>query len=64
LKTISTYAAGLFFLVFAVVHLIRIVQGWEVSFGGTFVPMAVSYVALPVSAALAYGLLKSNKKKE
>jgi hypothetical protein len=64
MKQISTLVAGLFFLVFAVIHLLRIVRGWEISIGGTFVPLEVSFVALPVSAALAYGLLKREKKKE
>lgn len=61
---LATKVAALFFALFAVVHVVRIVQGWEVNIGGTFVPLAVSYVAAPVSALLAIGLWKACKKKE
>ena len=64
MKTLSIYVAGLFFACFAAVHLIRFIQGWAVSIGGTEIPMGASYVALLVSVALAYGLLKGEKKPE
>lgn len=48
--------AALFFAAFAVVHVIRVVQGWDVAAGGTSIPMWVSYVATVVSGVLAVGL--------
>ena len=45
--------SGTLFLIFAVVHLLRLFSGWEVVFNGAIVPMNVSYVALVVSGLLA-----------
>jgi len=64
MKSLSIKFSGLFFAVFAVVHVLRVLKTWEVMIGGTVVPMAVSYVAIPVSAILAYSLLKGEKKKD
>jgi hypothetical protein len=45
--------SAIIFALVAVVHLVRIVQGWQVQLGDTGVAMSVSWVALIVSAALA-----------
>ena len=55
--------AALFFVAFAVVHLIRIFQGWEAAVGGTAIPMWVSYVAVAVCGLLAYGVWREAGKK-
>jgi len=62
MKPLSRLAA-LFFAAFAVVHLIRIVQGWEAVVGGTTIPMWVSYVAVAVCGLLAYGIWREAGKK-
>jgi hypothetical protein len=41
------------FAVVAIVHLVRIVQGWQVQLGDLGVAMSVSWAGLAVSAALA-----------
>ena len=64
MKSLSIKFSGLFFAVFGVVHVLRVLKTWEVQIGGNVVPMAVSYVAIPVCAILAYSLLKSEKKKD
>ena len=42
------------FSIVGVVHLLRIVRGWEIAIGGWTVPMWVSWLGLIVSAVLAY----------
>jgi hypothetical protein len=51
---------GLVFLIVFVLHALRLFKGWEVSVGGTMLPMAVSYVGLVVAGCLAYYGLKAN----
>lgn len=43
----------LIFALVAVIHVIRLVQGWHVQVGSSDVPMSVSWVGLVVSGALA-----------
>jgi hypothetical protein len=45
--------SAIIFAVVAVVHLVRIVQGWQIQLGDLGVAMSVSWAALVVSAALA-----------
>jgi hypothetical protein len=45
--------AAIIFALVAIVHLVRIVQGWQVQLGDVGVAMSVSWAALVVSAALA-----------
>ena len=45
--------SAIIFALVAIVHLVRIVQGWQVQLGDTGVAMSVPWVALIVSAALA-----------
>ena len=42
------------FLVVAIMHLLRIIFGWQVEIGGLSIPFWVSWLALPVAGALAY----------
>jgi len=42
------------FLVMAIVHLLRIILGWQVEIGGLSIPLWVSWLALFVTGALAY----------
>ena len=52
-KTYMTVTATLF-LVVAIMHLLRIIFGWQVEIGGLSIPFWVSWLALPVAGALAY----------
>jgi uncharacterized membrane protein len=47
-------SAGLIFLLIAVLHLLRLVFGWEAVFEGWNVPQWLSVVALIVAGYLAY----------
>jgi len=47
-------AATIVFSIVALLHLARILAGWDVSIGGWAVPLWVSWVALLVSGFLAY----------
>jgi hypothetical protein len=42
------------FLAVGIIHLLRIVFAWHAQIGEVTVPMWASWVALPVSAAIAY----------
>jgi hypothetical protein len=52
----NTYATvtAMLFLVMGIVHLLRIILGWHVEIGGLSIPFWVSWLALPVTGALAY----------
>jgi len=52
-KTYSTVTAALF-LVVAIVHLLRIIFGWQVEIGGLGIPFWVSWLGVLVAGALAY----------
>ena len=45
--------SAIMFALVAIVHLVRIMQGWQVQLGNIGVAMSVSWIALVVSAALA-----------
>lgn len=53
--------AGAIFSCVSVLHLLRIVFGWEAMFGGWVVPAWLSWVALPIAAYLAYDGLRTRK---
>src|SRR5437870_5813838 len=42
------------FLIVAIMHLLRIIFGWQVEIGGLSIPFWVSWLAVPVDDALAY----------
>ena len=48
-----TVAATLF-LVVAIIHLLRIIFGWQVEIGGLSIPFWVSLLGVLVAGALAY----------
>jgi len=48
------FLTAIIFSVVGFVHLVRIVLEWDAAIGGWSVPMWVSWLALVVSAALAY----------
>ena len=52
-KTYMTVTATLF-LVVAVMHLLRIILGWQVEIGGLSIPFWVSWLGVLVAGALAY----------
>jgi hypothetical protein len=51
----KAYAAisALIFVLVAIIHVIRIVQGWHVQVGSSDIPMSVSWIGLVVTGALA-----------
>ena len=52
-KTYLTVTATLF-LVVAIMHLLRIILGWQVEIGGLGIPFWVSWLGILVAGALAY----------
>ena len=61
---LATKVGALFFALFAIVHIVRIAQGWDVTIGGHSIPMTASYVAVAFSAAMAFLLWKAGAKKK
>lgn len=49
-----SFIAGLVFLLVAIAHLWRIVEGWDVMVYGNLVPMWASWVSMFVAAILAF----------
>jgi hypothetical protein len=56
-----TRTAGVIFVLVAVLHLLRLLLGWEAVIGGWDVPMWVSGLALVLSAYLAYSAFRLRK---
>ncbi|MEK7176119.1 MAG: hypothetical protein AAB695_01960 [Patescibacteria group bacterium] len=56
-KTFNSIA-GLVFLLVAVMHLLRIANGWAVTMGSFDVPMWASWIGVIVAGYLAYHGLK------
>jgi hypothetical protein len=54
--------AGWIFLLIAVLHLLRLVFGWEAVFEGWIVPQWVSAAALVVAGYLAYEGLRLSRR--
>jgi hypothetical protein len=52
-QTYMTVTATLF-LVVAIVHLLRIIFGWQVEIGGLSIPFWVSWLGVLAAGALAY----------
>jgi hypothetical protein len=42
------------FLAISIMHLLRIMFGWEAQIGGLTIPLWVSWLALPITGAIAY----------
>ena len=60
-KTFSL-AAGAIFAMIAVLHLLRLLLGWEAIVGGWPVPMWVSWTALVIAGFLAYQGLRFSRR--
>lgn len=55
-------AAGIIFLIVAVLDLLRIILGWQTIVGGWQVPEWISWMALVVAGFMAFEGLKLAKK--
>jgi len=56
--------AGLIFLLFALVHVLRLIFQWEAAVAGHQVPMGISFAAIAVFGYLAYEGLKLGREKK
>lgn len=48
------WTTGVIFLAILVLHILRLVYGWDGVIGGVAIPMWASWVSIVVSAYLAY----------
>jgi len=53
--------AGIIFIIIALLHLLRIIYGWEAVIGGWVVPKWISWVALAVAGLLGFEGLRVSK---
>ena len=60
MKPFTTIAVVIFTIV-AIVHLLRIILGWEVTIQGTVVPMWASYLGLIIAGGLAFLLRRESR---
>ncbi len=60
-KNIITNLAALLFLVIASFHFVRVLNGWEATFAGFYVPMWVSVTAVILALYLATQMFKMDK---
>lgn len=63
MKPFTNFAIAIFILI-AVMHLIRLVFGWEVTLDSKVVPMWVSVMGLLIAGALAYFLWREAYKSK
>jgi len=61
MKPFTIIAIAIFGLV-SIMHLLRLVLGWEVIVNGMVIPMWISGVAFPVAAGLAFMLWREMSK--
>ena len=59
-----TVTAGAIFTLVAVLHLLRLLLGWEAVIGGWLVPGWVSWLALALSGFLAYTAFTLSRGRE
>ena len=59
-KPFTTIAVGIFFLV-ALLHVLRLVFGWEIMFQGDVVPLWVSGLGAVVAGSLAIMLWRESR---
>jgi hypothetical protein len=57
-----TVLAVLVFALVALIHLLRLVFGWEVTFNGSVLPMWISILGLVFAGGLAAGLWWESRK--
>ena len=55
-----TIAAVVIFAIVALMHVLRLLLGWDATIAGTGIPMWVSVAALVIAGGLAIGLWREN----
>jgi hypothetical protein len=56
---------SILFLLIALLHAVRLLQGWQVTIGGAVVPIWISWIGVAISGFLAYeGFLLSKTPDE
>jgi len=63
-QKIYSIISGILFALVALVHLYKIVQGWDVVVGGTAIPIWASWVVLVITTTLAFFGLKFGLKSD
>jgi hypothetical protein len=58
-----TTAAVIVFLVVAIVQLVRVIEGWDITIDGFHVPMWASVVACALAMLLAVTVWRENRRR-
>ena len=58
-----TVAAIVIFAIVALMHLLRLVLGWDATIAGTEIPMWVSVAALVIAGSLSVGLWREKSSR-
>jgi hypothetical protein len=56
-----TMITALVFLVVGVVHLLRVLSGWEVTFNGSVIPLWISWMGVVLAGMLSYTAFRLSK---
>ena len=62
-KQLFFRAAGLVFFLAAALHLVRVLQGWDLTLGGTVIPPALSIIAVLITGYLSIQAFRLQSKK-
>jgi hypothetical protein len=62
MKKPFTLLAVLIFAIVAIVHLLRLIYGWEVTLNGVAVPLWASVLGIVIAAGLAVMLWRESRK--
>lgn len=60
-RTTFLHTAGVVFAIVSVLHVLRLLQGWEAVIGGWNVPMWLSWLAAAVAGYLSYAAFRLTK---
>jgi hypothetical protein len=53
-QTRFDWIAGVIFLIMAIVHVLRLIQGWDLTVDGTAIPFWVNWVGLIITGGMAF----------
>lgn len=61
MKSFTKFGSAIFGLI-ALLHVLRLVRGWEAEIGGLVIPLWVSGLAVVLSALMSWGLWKESQR--
>lgn len=62
-KNQSLILSAVIFGIIAILHLLRVIFGWQASIAGINVPLYISYIAIVIAGYLTWHMYKVSKVK-